>query len=82
VAIAVNCDCPVATKLDAPDTVTLATVGAAGVVGVVGAVGVAVGEVGVLPPLAEQLIERSKAAPMANTDLVIRWTMQGMCPGP
>ena len=28
VAIAVNCDCPVATKLDAPDTLTLATVGA------------------------------------------------------
>ena len=56
VTIALNCACPVVTKLDVPDTLTLATVGAAGVVGGV----VVVGAVG-LPLLAEQLIESSKA---------------------
>jgi hypothetical protein len=80
VAIAVNCDCPVATKLDVPETFTLATVGADGVVGVVG---VGVGAVGVLPPLeAEQLIDRSNAAATAKTDLVIPDVMQGICLGP
>jgi hypothetical protein len=70
--VAVNCDCPFATKLDVPDTLTLATVGAAGVVGTVGVVGVGVGAVGVLPPLAEQLIDSNDAVAIARMDRVMR----------
>ena len=75
VTIALNCDCPVVTKFDVPDTFTFATVGAAGgggagEAGVVGAVGLAL--------LSEQLIESSKAQATARIARVMHSAMQGV----
>lgn len=77
VAIAVNCDCPVATKLDVPVTVTLETVGAAGVTGVDGGGVLVVGAVGLL--LLEQLLpSNARTTATVSGILVMLSTLQGV----